>query len=104
MRLYTVSDLHVDYSENLEWVRSLAAEDYSADRLILAGDITDNLELLASVLSGFVAAFRSVHFVPGNHELWVDRDTYAARWKNSRRYLHFAGSWVCMWIPIMMRS
>lgn len=77
MRLYTVSDLHVDYAENLEWARSLDVEDYSDDRLILAGDITDDLELLGSVLDGFVACFKSVHFVPGNHELWVDRGDYS---------------------------
>ncbi|MDA0689028.1 MAG: metallophosphoesterase [Proteobacteria bacterium] len=77
MRLYTVSDLHVDYAENLGWVRSLSGEDYSGDRLILAGDITDDMELLRSVLSGFAATFKSVHFVPGNHELWIDRGDYA---------------------------
>lgn len=77
MRLYMVSDLHVDYAENLGWVRSLSGEDYSGDRLIMAGDITDDMELLRSVLSGFAAAFKSVHFVPGNHELWIDRGDYA---------------------------
>ncbi len=73
MRVFTVSDLHVDYAENRQWVRNLLEEDFSADALIVAGDICDCIELLGQVLSSLVSGFRFVFFVPGNHELWVEK-------------------------------
>lgn len=74
MRIFAVSDLHVDYPENLVWIMSLPALEYTDDLLIVAGDVSDDLELLARVLSSLRSKFRQVMFVPGNHELWVDRD------------------------------
>lgn len=71
MRVYAISDLHVDYPENLQWVESLAARQYQQDILILAGDVTDDTDLLLQVLRHLVGAFRKVLFVPGNHELWI---------------------------------
>lgn len=71
MRVLTVSDLHVDYPENLEWVLELSPQEYREDVLIVAGDICDRLDLLGRVLSSLKHTFREVCFVPGNHELWV---------------------------------
>lgn len=74
MRILTVSDLHVDYAENLAWVLQLGnahEEDYSADVLIVAGDVCDDMTLLEQVLSFLLNTFGEVCFVPGNHELWV---------------------------------
>ncbi len=76
MRIYTVSDLHVDYQENLEWVLNLSQQMFREDRLIVAGDLTDDIELLSEVLSALNNAFASVHFIPGNHELWVERGDF----------------------------
>lgn len=76
MRIYTVSDLHVDYQENLDWVMSLAQQDFREDRLIVAGDLTDDIDLLSEVLSALRNTFAAVHFIPGNHELWVDKGGY----------------------------
>lgn len=71
MRVLTVSDLHVDYPENLEWVLELSAEEFHEDVLIVAGDVSDRLDLLRRVLSSLGNTFREVCFVPGNHELWM---------------------------------
>jgi predicted phosphodiesterase len=74
MRLFAVSDLHVDYEPNLRWVEALSTVEYRDDLLILPGDLTDRLPLLARCLDALVRRFRKVLFLPGNHELWVTRD------------------------------
>ena len=43
MRVFAVSDIHVDYAENLAWVLSLDHREYANDILILAGDVTDQM-------------------------------------------------------------
>lgn len=74
MRVFALSDVHVDYDENARWVSQLSLSDYRDDLLILAGDLTDRLSLLETTLRAFASRFRRVLFVPGNHELWVVRD------------------------------
>jgi len=74
MRVFALSDVHVDYDENARWVSQLSTSDYRDDLLILAGDLTDRLPLLETALRAFATRFRRVVFVPGNHELWVVRD------------------------------
>lgn len=71
MRVFAVSDIHVDYAENLDWILSLDSEEYASDILILAGDVTDKMPLLEQVFVSLAKSFRAVLFVPGNHELWV---------------------------------
>lgn len=73
MRVFATSDIHVDYDANARWIRDLSAADYRDDVLILAGDVTDDLELLAWSLRTLARKFRKVQFVPGNHDLWVLR-------------------------------
>lgn len=70
-RVFALSDIHVDYDVNRQWVRALSSLDYRDDILILAGDVTHKLPELASALSALVVRFAKVLFVPGNHELWV---------------------------------
>lgn len=77
MRIFALSDIHVDYDVNLLWVQSLSTADYQDDVLVLAGDVTDSVPLLEKTLRLFVARFRQVLFVPGNHDLWVRRDKFA---------------------------
>ncbi len=74
MRIFALSDIHVDYDANAQWVRTLSAADYQDDVLILAGDVTDTLRLLEWSLGTLARKFRKVLFVPGNHDLWVLRD------------------------------
>ncbi|TQV85985.1 metallophosphoesterase family protein [Aliikangiella coralliicola] len=75
MRVFVVSDIHVDYSENKQWLVDISNEDYVDDILIVAGDITDDLKLLDQCFRALTKKFLKVLFVPGNHELWVSRDT-----------------------------
>jgi len=74
MRVFALSDVHVDHDVNAKWVADLSAAEYRDDVLILAGDVTDRLSLLGWCLSALAARFRKVLFVPGNHDLWVIRD------------------------------
>ncbi len=74
MRIYAISDLHVDFRENMEWVEGLSSVDYSDDGLIVAGDLSDDIEDLKRALSILRSKFRCVFFVPGNHDLWIARD------------------------------
>jgi predicted phosphodiesterase len=71
MRVFALSDIHVDYETNAEWVRQLSWYDYRQDLLILAGDVTHRLSLLAWCLRVLAQRFAHVLFVPGNHDLWV---------------------------------
>lgn len=75
MRVFAVSDLHADYPENLDWILQLSKVDFQQDVLVLAGDVSDRLSVLARVFAALRARFAEVLFVPGNHELWVHNDT-----------------------------
>lgn len=70
-RVFALSDIHVDYEVNAQWVRNLSSVDYRDDILILAGDVTHKPIELASALTALATRFNKVLFVPGNHELWV---------------------------------
>jgi Calcineurin-like phosphoesterase len=71
MRVYAVSDLHTDFKENIELLRSLSPTAHKRDVLLVAGDIADRIETIAETLSVLRARFRHVFYTPGNHELWV---------------------------------
>lgn len=74
MRVFAVSDVHVDYPANASWVADLSSADFTRDVLILAGDVSDSLPRLGWCLETLAAKFATVLFVPGNHDLWVMRD------------------------------
>lgn len=74
MRIFAVSDIHIDYETNAKWVADLSLADYQDDVLILAGDVSDTRRLLEWCLATLVKRFRKVLFVPGNHDLWVVRE------------------------------
>lgn len=74
MRVFALSDIHVDHPANARWITGISASDYCDDLLILAGDVTDSASLLTRTLASLARRFRKVLFVPGNHELWVMRD------------------------------
>ena len=40
MRVFALSDIHVDYLENLNWILQLSADEYQQDILVLAGDVS----------------------------------------------------------------
>jgi predicted phosphodiesterase len=83
VRVFAVSDLHVDFDDNARWLAGLSEQDYRADVLILAGDIADSARLVEWGLSRLVARFAAVLYVPGNHELWVARGEEAGPGESS---------------------
>lgn len=74
MRVFALSDVHIDYQENRLWLEGLSNHDYQQDILILAGDLSDRIELIDNCFKSLSAKFYRVLFVAGNHDLWVLRD------------------------------
>ncbi|MCW8196697.1 metallophosphoesterase [Proteobacteria bacterium 005FR1] len=75
MKLFAISDLHLDHRANREALQDLPA--FTDDWLILGGDICSSPRHLREALDTFCARFAHVVWVPGNHELWVDdRDPF----------------------------
>jgi hypothetical protein len=73
--------LHVDHHPDLvELIAARVAG--AADALIVAGDVTPHLAVLADVLARLRAVVPTVVYVPGNHDLWCTKDTPDSR----RRY------------------
>lgn len=44
-----ISDVHVDYKENMDWLRAIPEHKHQQDVLIVAGDLTDQQSLLREV-------------------------------------------------------
>ena len=63
--------VHTDYKDNFTWLQGLPDAKYKEDALILAGDISDDLQVLSDTLAQCKARWRHVFFTPGNHELWI---------------------------------
>jgi len=73
VRVWGISDVHIDYEENLTALLNLDLHAYQNDALIIAGDATDDMERLAVLLKAMKQRYRWVGFIPGNHELWIAR-------------------------------
>jgi hypothetical protein len=65
MRVFALSDIHIDFSANAMWIAKLSLAEYQDDVLILAGDVTDIQKLLDWGLSILTKRFKKVLFVPG---------------------------------------
>jgi predicted phosphodiesterase len=72
--ILAISDLHTDFRENRMWLERIPGEPFKDTVLIVAGDISDRLDTLASTLALLRAKFSHVFYVPGNHELWVRKE------------------------------
>jgi predicted phosphodiesterase len=73
-RLWTVSDIHIDYDLNAEFIAEITSPHQAyglQDALILAGDISHDTDRLGDVFNSLKGTFGQVFFVPGNHELWL---------------------------------
>ncbi len=71
MRIFTISDIHVDYDENRQWMEDLSGHDYKEDILILSGDVSHHFDLLKDTLLRLKQRFAYLFFTPGNHDLWI---------------------------------
>jgi predicted phosphodiesterase len=69
MKLYAISDLHVEHKINRLALETLPA--FPEDWLILAGDTCTSVEHLHFTLSLLTQRFAKVLWVPGNHDLWT---------------------------------
>jgi len=67
--VYALSDLHTDHPGNMRLFKELP--DRPDDVIILAGDISHNLQQVEDTFKLFLARFRHVFFCPGNHDLWL---------------------------------
>lgn len=70
MKLYAISDLHIDHKINHDALDSLPA--FPEDWLIIAGDICSSVNHLRFALAQLTQRFAQVLWVPGNHELWTN--------------------------------
>ncbi len=93
MRVFALSDIHIDYHENEQWLSRLSSMDYQEDILILAGDVTDNLLLLENCFRDLSAKFQKVLFVPGNHEFWVVRDNNSTSLEKYQKIFELASNY-----------
>ena len=71
MRIYTVSDIHIDFTENAQWIKQISDKNFQRDALIFAGDAAHDMQILQSVLLRLQSKFKEIFFVPGNHDLWI---------------------------------
>jgi predicted phosphodiesterase len=74
-RVYCLSDLHTDHSDNIQWLRDQASSPSrlkKTDLLIVAGDISHDEDTFVESISILLEQCR-VLFVPGNHEAWLSR-------------------------------
>ena len=70
-RLFAISDIHVDYPDNFDYMLSLKHDQFQHDALILAGDVSNQLNRLDTIFQHLSQTFKIVFYVPGNHELWI---------------------------------
>ncbi|KAF2500929.1 metallophosphoesteras-like protein [Lophium mytilinum] len=69
MRLYAIGDLHLGHKENRD--ARAALRPHPEDGLILCGDVGETSEHLSVAFESATAYFRTVFWVPGNHELYT---------------------------------
>ena len=80
MKLYALSDLHINYPINRDAIKDLTP--HPADWLILGGDCCDTRQDLEWLLDELGPKWQQLIWVPGNHELWTrPDDAYQARGK-----------------------
>jgi len=70
-RLWAISDIHVDFDVNAEFIEDIASSRQPSDGLIVAGDVSHDLNRLTAVLRSLKRSFGKVFFIPGNHDLWL---------------------------------
>ncbi|WP_372632039.1 metallophosphoesterase [Cohnella sp.] len=95
MRIGVISDLHVDLNElegepPIEEALAQAAGERRLDGLIVAGDVSNDMNLSLAVLRGLKERCGiPVWFVPGNHDYWSKDNGIRDTWQIYRQYRTF---------------
>ena len=73
------------------------------DVLLLAGDISDDLDVIRHSLFTLRQTFQTVFYIPGNHELWVRGEPGDARYALHDKLLvpGLVGQSVCFTFPYL---
>lgn len=81
LRVFVLSDLHTDYSENMTWVKCLSTTRHNKDVLLVAGDVAEKYDNFVLTMSILKDRFQRVLFVPGNHDIWCrgEEDQFRTR-------------------------
>lgn len=87
LKVYGISDVHVDATANALWLQSRLPERTVDSFLVVlvAGDVSDDLERVEALFVTLQRVFHLVCFTPGNHDLWVRASGSAS---NSVQKLH----------------
>lgn len=77
-RVLCISDLHVDHADNMQWLAnhtglvSNGVQLCNSDLIVVAGDISHELDRIEQSFSYLQRRGPSILFVPGNHEAWLN--------------------------------
>ena len=85
MRLFAISDLHLDHGVNGRALEEMP--NHGDDWLILGGDLCTKGQHLESALASLSTRFAKLFWVPGNHELWTSKEG-GSFLKGQAKYLH----------------
>ena len=102
MRVFAISDLHVDFKENGYWVKNISNQDYRQDALILAGDVSHEFDELSATLEMLLKKFKMLFFVPGNHELWLNNGNWQDSWQKLQAILDFCEQCGVHYKPLLL--
>jgi len=72
VRVWALSDIHVENPQNMSWIKGLSVIEYYNDILLLAGDVANSIDKIEEALQLLTQIFGRVFFVPGNHDLWTE--------------------------------
>lgn len=75
LTVFALSDIHTEYSENLDWIESCVLQQSSFKILILAGDVGNEYSTLVETLRRLTRKVDCIFFVPGNHDVWIANDS-----------------------------
>ena len=85
-KLLAVSDLHVSYPQNRQWVEDLPPGS-PGDWLLVVGDVAEKVADIEWALRTLSRRFGTVVWVPGNHDLW-SHPADPVQLRGEERYQH----------------
>jgi 3',5'-cyclic AMP phosphodiesterase CpdA len=85
-KLLAVSDLHVSYPQNRQWVEDLPPGS-PGDWLLVVGDVSEKVADIQWTLRTLRGRFGTVVWVPGNHDLW-SHPSDPVKLRGEGRYRH----------------